>query len=338
MKKLLTAIILLFLVSCQKMNPEQEAIDAVQNSITATVETTAQIPYHIGDPNRTPNLYIPQHEKGWVGFDYFGLWDGNKRLQLAADGTIDFIYQCDIANGKKDSAFALAPDYSGKSDFVVCKPCDGIQTQYNGSYNFPGMLSIMLFKDGKVVSEKIKQTFDVVNSGEVDGYNWRAGQWYYGNDTMYIFHGCRDEYQNKIKVPSINAVPVTGKYVLRTEINPDKVITESNYKDNTSLLPVYINGMTVTLDTSALSLQTPEKAQWIECKLLKGKLGKGVSLKWTNTGCQNYCIERNGQMIKVWYDSTAFVDPLGTRSSVYRIRSNNWGLGNVFNDPKTAVR
>jgi hypothetical protein len=321
------------------MNPEQEAIDAVQNSITATVETTAQIPNHIGDPNRTPNLYIPQHEKGWLGYTYFGLYDGNIRLETSADGSINLSYQCDIANGIKDSASALTPDYSGKCDFVVCKPCDGIENQYSGSYDFPGMLSIMLFKDGKVVGEKIKQTFDVVNSGEVDNYNWRAGQHYFGNDTMYIFHGCRDEYRNKLKVPSVSGIPVPGKYVARVQINPDKLITESNYSDNTSFLPVRIEGMTVTLDTSALSLQAPEKAQWLEYKLLKGKV-KGVSLKWLDVECQNYCIEKNGQMIKVWYNDTSYIDPTGRRGDVYRIRSNNWGFpnGNVYNNQIVITR
>jgi hypothetical protein len=333
--QLLLLILITFAFSCKKVDLKQEKVapQVVQTEPPAMATTTG----HIGDPNRTPNLYIPQHEKGWLGFTSFGLWDGNIRLETATDGSINLSYQCDIANGKKDSAFALNPDYTGKSDFVVCKPCDGIVNQYSGSYDFPGMLSIMLFKDGKVVGEKIKQTFDVVNSGEVDNYNWRAGQHYYGNDTMYIFNGCRDEYRNKIRVPMLEGMAVPGKYVVRVEINPDKLITESNYKDNTSLLPVSINGMTVTLDTSALSLQMPQAAQWLEYKLLKGKV-KGVSLKWTNTQCQNYCIEKNGAMIKVWYNDTSFIDPTGHRGDVYRIRSNNWGLGNVFNNPVTIVR
>jgi hypothetical protein len=329
-------LLIIFAFSCNKVDLSQgnQAASQLTEPLTATTATATG---HIGDPNRTPNLYIPQHEKGWLGYTYFGLYDGSFRLQTASDGTIDLAYPCHIANGKKDSAQFLDIDYSGKSDFVVCKPCDGIQTQYSGSYDFPGMLSIMLFKDGKVVGEKIKQTFDIYSMGEVDGYNWRAGQHYYGADTMYLFPGTWDEYFNKIKVPSVSGVAVPGKYVVRVEINPDKLITESNYKDNTSFLPVSISGTTVTLDTSALSLQMPQPAQWIEYKLLKGKV-KGVSLKWSNTQCQNYCIEKNGVMIKVWYNDTTYVDPTGHRGDTYRIRSNNWGLGNVFNNPVIVAR
>jgi hypothetical protein len=343
MRNILTATILLFLFSCKKEISDKELSQALDQSITATGDASQILAdYHIGDPNRHPNLYIPTHQLGWYGYTYFGLYDGSKRLIRNTDGSVDFGYSCDIANGVNGpNATAMTIDYSGASDFVVDKSNDGIPDQvYTGDYNFPGMLSIILFKDGKVVGTKMKQSFDVVNGGEIDTYNWRNGQHYYVGDTMYIFHGCRDNYFNKIRVPIVNGVPVSGKYVARVQINPDKLITESDYTDNTSFLPVYIDGpaFTVTVDTTALLGQAPQVSQWIECKVIHGKGLKGVSLKWTDVQCQNYCIEKNGQMIKVWYDGTAFIDPFGTAKDTYRIRSNNWGFagGNVYNDYKKA--
>lgn len=349
MRNLLTATVLLLLFSCQKMNPEQEAIESVDQSITATVETTAQIPYHIGDSTKHPNMYIPQHQMGWLGYTFMGLWDAYKRLEKVDTGAV-LKYDCVIGNGiseKQEANGFTYLDFDSKAngqprDFVVDRSADGIQDQYStNSYNFPGMLRLMLFKDGKLVSSKMKQQFYVENNRERENFPW-AAQHYYDGDTMYIFRGCGDNYFNSMPIPSIGGVPINGKYVLKVEVNPDKVITESDYTDNVSFLPFRVDGMTPTTDTTALSLQAPAAAQWIECRELKGKtkggIPKGVSLKWTNVQCENYCVEKNGRMIKVWYDGTEFIDPTGTKYDTYRIRSNNWGLGNVFNEPKKPVR
>lgn len=334
MRNLLTATILLLLFSCQKMNVDQEAQQAAATSITATVETTAQISYHIGDSSRHPNLYIPQHQTGWLGYLFMGLYDAYKRLEAKDTGVV-LKYDCVIANGVSEKNNTSFIDFDSKAngqprDFVVDRSADGIVDQYStNTYNFPGMLRLMLFKDGKLVSSKIKQQFYVTNNRERENFPWGA-QHYYGGDTMYVFHGCGDNYFNAIPIPSVGGVPVAGKYVLKVEVNPDKVITETDYTDNVSFLPFNVSGMVPTTDTTALSLQAPKPAQWMECKLLRGKV-KGVSLKWSNVQCENYCVEKNGKMIKVWYDGTEFIDPAGTKFDTYRIRSNNWGLGNVFN-------
>jgi hypothetical protein len=335
--QLLLLILITFAFSCKKVDVKQEKIvpQVVQTEPPALATTTN----HIGDPNRTPNLYIPEDEPGWLGYTKMGLYSAYKRLETKDTGVV-LAYDCVIANGIKNATSFT--DFDTKlngqpRDFVVCRPCDGVVDQYEtNTYDFPGMLAITLFKDGQVVTKKLKQQFWVENNRERVNFPW-SSQHYYGNDTMYIFWGAGDDYFNRIQVPTINGVPVTGKYVVKVEVNPDKLITESNYKDNYGFLPVSINGMTVVTDTTALQNQAPKTAQWIEYKLLKGKV-KGISLKWSNVNCENYCIEKNGAMIKVWYNDTSYIDPTGHRGDTYRIRSNNWGLGNVFNNPVIVAR
>lgn len=342
-KQFLLIAAMISVVSCKKM---QDIEPLAQQQASHVIEsiTTTTTGYHIGDSTKHPNLYIPQHQMGWLGFTFMGLWDAYKRLEKVDTGVV-LKYDCVIGNGisEKQEANGLTYlDFDSKAngqprDFVVDRSADGIQDQYStNSYNFPGMLRLMLFKDGKLVSSKMKQQFYVENNRERENFPW-AAQHYYDGDTMYIFRGCGDNYFNSMPIPSIGGVPVNGKYVLKVEVNPDKVITETDYTDNVSFLPFRVDGMTPTTDTTALSLQAPAAAQWIECRLLKGKI-KGASLKWTNVQCENYCVEKNGRMIKVWYDGTEYVDPTGTKYDTYRIRSNNWGLGNVFNETRMPVR
>lgn len=315
------------------MQQEELETSASQQVIEPITTTTA---YHIGDPNRHPNLYIPEAETGWLGYALMGLRTAYKRMEFA-NGVWKLKYDCVIANGVKNATSFI--DFDGKQngqprDFVVCRPCDGIKDQYEtNTYDFPGMLKLTLFSGGKVVGSVLKQQFWVENNRERVNFPW-ANQHYYGMDTMYIFRGAGDNYFNSMPIPSdANNQPIAGKYALKVEVNPDKVITESDYTDNVSFLPVSINGTNVVTDETALLENKPFAAAWVECKLLRGKL-KGVSLKWSNVECENYCIERNGQMIKVWYNGTEFIDLTGTKNDTYRIRSNNWGLGNVYNEYK----
>ncbi len=321
MKKLLTFLMVFAFFSCQKDKDQLADLQIEERASVAQV--TAPSGYTIGDTSKRPNLYIPISEAGWAYNPLVGLYPGFKSITAINDTSVEFGYACYIANGIKnfDAAQAFPFDYSGNKDFVSCRPCDRVADPYSTrDYNFPGMLSVKAYGFGKVVSTLEKQNFYVGPNYTRVGfdflkqisYNW------FRSDTMYIPWGCGDNYFNRITLPATGGVVKEGYYVVKVHVNPDSVIRESDYSDNISYLPVYVQGTSVRVDTNALNV-APQAPSFNECKIQRGKL-KGVSLKWEGEA-DAYCVERNGVMIVKWLYGKQYLDINGTTNDSYRIIS-----------------
>jgi hypothetical protein len=345
MKKILFAVILL--VGCSKKDKISDSLSHA-SSRTSDIAASTTTFHHIGDPNRTPNLYILENDPGWLGYSSLGLWtiDARPRIEFDNTGQARIGYNCWIGNGVKNSpTFQFDP--SGQKDFVVCRPCDGIiDSSYTGSYDnltFPGMLAIRLFQNGEYVGNKIKQQFWVEPNFERDNFPWN-GYPRYGNDTMYIYWGTADNYFNRINVPTVNGTPVQGKYVVQVEVNPDGVITESNKDDNIGLMPVSIVGTTVTIDQSAIAENVPKPITDLKAVYNGKGQYKTVTLTWTSKA-QEFCVAKDGVMIKSVYGTSAngvqqYVDTVsgGFKSASYFIQAENEGIGKIVSPTLTVKK
>lgn len=318
MKKLLIALICVISITACKKN-----IEAEQQTAAAKTEMPAEVTAagHIGDPNRTPDLYIPENELGWNGYpEGMGLRTGIYRTFADATGQQVTAYPCWIAN---NTPF----DYTGKNDFVVCRPCDGIPVDgQQGSYDFPGMLSITTFQNGLPVFEVIKQRFFLVRHEAKNGFNWIAAKTY-GADTMFLNPGTADNYVNRAKTTQ-------GKQLVVVEINPDLLITESNYQNNVSTLPININGTETVLDLSAID----ENKTHAATDLTGYHLAKNIKKVFLQWHCPYhspfyvkhwFTIYKNGVLLEDHVQASNYVDDVSGafKQATYEVFINVPGLG-----------
>jgi hypothetical protein len=284
MKKILLLIGLVTIFGCsQNEEPITQNPSTAKNTTLAVESATG----HIGDPTKTPDLYIAEFDPAskWQGWDEeVGLRnppydDGTfaiyPRMELNYQAALH--YSCFIANG--------APiDYTGQNDFVVCMPCDGITNEQSAQYQFPGMISIVTFQDGLPIGEVIKQSFWVLPTDWMTGYDynqqirWDVTDGLYNQRYMFIAAGTADNYGN-------HALIKEGKNLIVVEINPDLLITESNYNNNVSTLPVNVGPLTnnqgkALLDLTAIEANKTRPAfNVVVTKNFKGA-DKYVNLNW----------------------------------------------------------
>lgn len=325
MKKIIPYILILTFVSCQKNIQISDEI-ASAKAIT-TIEHETQTYGHIGDPNKTPDLYIPELEFDWqfrsegLGLRSHGIYP----VFTDQEGDTVLRYSCWIANG--------APvDYSGKNDFVVCRSCDGIKdtTGYD-SYNFPGVLSIVTFQDGLPIGETIKQRFFVANTDVKNGVVWsRLKQ--YGQDTMFISAGAADEYLNRAEVRA-------GKNVIVVTVNPDGAITETNTDNNVSTLPVVVNALSGTggrFDLSAIDENKTHPATEFTAVYLGRIKGKNtIKLDWECPYHEPiyvkhwFTVKRDGAIIADHVENSNYTDVFNGnfKSTTYEVAITVPGLG-----------
>ena len=318
---------------------------ALAFSILSFLVASAQTK-HIGDPNRSPDLYVPYCEKNWVMFNSdtcFGVGgrkptyftfrlDSNDRFDYPAlygkahgDSVFMYRYICPIANGAEQPT---SGDIT-RNDFVVCRPCDGLESEYNiGPYDFPGMIAITLYREGVRVGQTLKQSFWVSPSRETKAFD-PNNVYYYEGDTMYIWAQTADVYYNQVAVDYKNGKAVDGKYVIVVEVNPDLLITESNYDNNVTLVPFTVSNNTAFIDPSASALNVPKDPYNLTASVVWGK-AKTVTLSWhpVNTTDEFVIIKDGVELTDDWYDST-FVDTLagGWKGSTYTVKSKIEGIG-----------
>lgn len=343
MKNLLLVLLLgLSFIACKKELIE-EPVESLQVNATPAQAK-------IGDPNRLPNLYIPEDEGGWAGGTRMGLVPAYKTVgivfvdQYLAEvynvpvnsQHVALKYECLIANGIKGEVSNFVFDRTGYKDFVVDRSEDGIASEYSStSYNFPSMLSIKLFKNGThalPTTKVIKQNFWVAtNEGRI-GF-WNAPVRDYESDTMAIHHGGGDLYYNKVLLPSQDGVAVDGLYVLVVEINPDKVIVESNYTDNRSIFPFRMTGGQLTHDPSAVQANLAS-APTNFTGVLSGKgNNKIVTLSWNSTA-DHVHLWFNGQPVPsedyyIYEKSWVVKVPANFKSGTFTIKAHNPGVGSA---------
>lgn len=302
MRNLLTATVLIFLFSCQKMNTDLEAIDAAQTSITATLETTAQI----------QSLYIPEDEGGWqTSSGRAGLFNAYKNVsfttvnsylsqmyrgKVAVGTRVKLLnYGCLIANGiagdSWDTTINNPKTRSGVNDFIV---------NNDDSQSLP--LEISTYSNGGVYLGRKKEEFDYTPTDNRTGSV--KGAVYSGKD--FIWWGWGDTYYNNAIIPKED-----GLYVIAVTLDYGKV------NPQTSLLPIKVIGTTVVTDTTAIEANKAKPATNYKAGIQRGKV-KGVNISWEGNGYA-YCIERDGLMIVKWQDIRSYFDSSGNKFSNYKI-------------------
>lgn len=274
MKKIILTLVILLLVACSSDDNNQV--------VNTTMNRT------IGDVTKTPNLGIAEKNFNYKGYtNGFGI-----RVPPYDNGTygvgyttvnfnttvLDTVitYFCPIEN--------RAPiNYSGIYDFVVNKVTDG--TIYgSGSYTFDGLLSITTYRKGLPIGIIYKNLYDVQATDETNEYDNTQqidyNQLYNSIDYMWIPAGTADSYTNR-------AIVRSGLNLIVVEVNPGRVVTESNYDDNISKLPVNVTMTPVNnlLGTAVVDLaaiddnRTRVVTNLSYIKDLKGR-DKSITIDW----------------------------------------------------------
>jgi hypothetical protein len=301
MKNTILAILLIMFFSCSKVNPYQEAQQAAQASVTATVETTAQL----------SSIYIPEDESGWITSHTsgrVGLFHAYQTISHTSVnsymaeqyggkvpvGTMVKIntYECLSGNGIAgdtwDTAINNPITRSGWADYITV---GGIQ---------PTPLSINVYSNGDLFLGRKKDEFYYTNSDQRIGAT--KGIYYPGQNVMWW--GWGDTYRATAIIPEED-----GYYVIAVSLDYNKP------NPKTSLLPIRVTGLTSVVDTAGANAAKP--AANYKAVIQRGKI-KGVNISWQGSGYA-YCIERDGQMILKWADVRSFFDPSGSKFSQYKI-------------------
>ncbi len=328
MKKTVFILIAILISSC---SPDEQIISTSSNKI--------------GDVTKTPDLYIPELEAGWVYWDDgFGLGNppydngtyGISYSPITFNSTIrDTVvtYTCPIANG-------ASLDYSGQNDFVINKAEDGF-VNGSGGYYYLGMISITTFKNGLPVGQVIKTSFDIEATDSKIGYNpdlqinYNA-PFFPNAPFMFIPAQTADVYTNR-------AIARSGKILVVVEVNPDLEVHESNYNNNVSSLPLNVTigtsannllGSAVKDESARLENKTHPPTNVIVTKKFTGK-DKFVKLDWECPYHEPiyvkhwFTVKKNGVVVADKIDNSDYTEIIrgNYTTSTYQIIINVVGLG-----------
>lgn len=320
--KNLTLIIfaVILIASCKKQLDEDFAV--TKREEVPQAEVTGE---SIGISGQSPDLIIEElsyeySANGWpdgYGIRYTGT---NFGIRTNSDGTKYLLYNCPVAN--------IAPQQADhKTDLVIDMIADGIAIG-TGGYAFKGFLGRALFQNGLPVFPVIKEVFRVENSDYRNGFNY-ALEKYYSGDTMAIGAQAADNYSNRAKVlQNEDGSAKDGKYLLVVEINPDRLIYETNYDNNISTLPFKVQNGIATVDLSAIDENKTQPATELTGVRAKGK----IYLDWECPYHEPiyvrhwFTVYKNGALLADNLLSSQFVDK-GGKKATYTIFINVPGLG-----------
>jgi len=288
------------------------------------------------------DLYIPEDEQGWLYRpDGMGLRSQENyivRRNITNDTLVD--YYCWIANKLSTNPTDY---YTGVYDFVCNPEEDGIYNESNNSYNFPGMLSIVTFQNGLPIGEVIKQRFRLIPTDfrvEMDPYSIII----YPEPLMALQSGTADNYDNKAKVRS-------GLNLVVVEINPDLEITERDYTNNVSTLPLNVTFSPIqgnvigsaVVDTEAiLDNRTRTPNNIVVTKKFTGR-DKFIKLDWdcpyhSPIYVKHYfTVKKNGVVVAEKLPDSEYIETVSGnyRNANYEITTTVVGLRESF--PLTVV-
>jgi hypothetical protein len=322
MKKFLMTIAIIIATACST----DEQIIKLQGKIGLP-----QYPY--------ADLYIPEDELGWwYRLNGMGLRSSDDyiitREQITNDTLVN--YACWIANKLPENP---ADYYTGQYDFVVNPVEDGIFNESSNSYDFPGMLSIVTFQNGIPIGEVIKQRFRLIPTDfrtEMDPYSIII----YPDTLMALQAGTADNYTNKAKVRN-------GLNLVVVEINPDLEITERDYTNNVSTLPLNVTLTTTAtqnvlgravVDTEAIldnRTRTPDSL--VVTKNFRGR-DKFVKLDWECPYHEPiyvkhyFTVKKNGVVVAPKLSDSNYIDTISGnyRTATYEITTTVVGLRESF--------
>lgn len=325
-------VIITMLVSCEKEFKTEEATAAKPSTELIEVAALSKI----GIPGQSPDLIIEElsydySDNGWsngYGVRYTGT---NFGVRTNSDGSKVLQYNCPIGN--------IAPQVaSNKNDFVADMSEDGIVTG-SGGYAFKGFLYRALFQNGLPVDVPVKEIFYTQSTDFRNGYNFNLHR-DYDYDTMYIGAQAADLYANKVILQqNADGSVKDGKYLLVIEINPDKLIYETNYNNNVATLPFTIQGGVASVDLSVINENHTQPAT----NLIGHYEGRNVKKVFLDWDCPYhlpvyvkhwFTIKKNGVVIADNVINSDYADAVSGnfKSAVYEVSINVPGLGqSVFN-------
>lgn len=323
MKNLITVLFAAFMfASCAKQASDQ----------LASTKNGGEVLSEIGVAGQSPDLVIEElsyeySQNGWengYGIRYTGT---NFGIRSAADGTKHLIYNCPIGNKAPQRA-------DHKSDLVIDMIADGIVTG-TGGYAFKGFLGRALFQNGLPVFPVVKEVFRVENSDYTNGFNYSL-EGHYGADTMAIGARAADNYTNRARVvQNEDGSAKDGKYLLVVEINPDRLVYETNYDNNISTLPFTVQSGAAALDLSATDENKTHPATGLTGVRAKGR----ILLDWECPYHEPiyvkhwFTIYKNGVLLKDNIEDSNYEDK-GGKKAEYTIFINVPGLGR---SPGTSI-
>lgn len=314
-KTILLLAAIISVMSCKKTQDFEPLAKPIANAVIESITATSV---------DSAFLYIPEDEGGWEGGKVglfnakkaIGYWTANQWVVDQYGGSVvngvrykKINYGCMIANGKPGDTWDTTENNpitrSGIRDFVV---------NSDGSESIP--LQITTYAKGGVYLKRTKVEFDYSPTDK--RLNAAPPLNYTGKD--YANWGYGDMYYNDAIVPEED-----GYYVIAVQLGyGNKTINPI-----VSLLPIHVIGNTVVTDTTAIALNAALPATNKKAVIQRGKL-KGINISWEGTGYA-WCIERSNDggatwtMFAKWLNVKNYFDPLGSKSSLYRITTRNEG-------------
>lgn len=222
MKKLFPILLILF--ACQK---SEVVTEEIKNSERRT--TGPQV-----------DLQIPRLEVGlWKYQDSVGLMAKDPVLKkLIINKYWANVFDRPIGDSILVAEYDCLIGNYGYKDLVIDRSESGYYDEENREWLFDWMLQLTLYKNGRVIEKRLKQSFFFVSNQLL--YDHPPVAIWYAWDTMYLARRAGDLYVNKMPVPHkiVNGEMIAedGFYELEATVNFRRTVDESNYRNNSGLL------------------------------------------------------------------------------------------------------
>jgi hypothetical protein len=321
MKKLLLLFLSIILYSCSG-----DDVITSANTTAQKTKSTSKISSLTVTNVRTPDLYVPELETGWQYRGPIGL-----RLPTYP---ADVNTYWKVFNGKLPMYLFIANkpgttiDYTGQSDFVY----DATYDYYSGGYNIVGLFRITSYVNGIPTEVNTSNYYsentepDIVNGG-VNGSLQTYSLAYYLNSGT-----ARELYNESQLRPGV----VDGLNLVVVEINPDRLINESDYTNNVTTLPLMVTGDTAVLDLNAIAAN--QTIPVVLSNNLKNRSGKTITFSWTSvydtTNVKvkyHFIVKKNGVVVADNLTKNSYSEVLRgkptSKSNIYEIITSVNGLG-----------
>lgn len=326
--KLLTLLLITILYSCS--NDNLQDITTLGSDSNTKVKTGKNISRLALTTVRTPDLYVPEFETGWKNLSTIGLRVPTYESYWKI---FDSKLPMNLFIANKPPVTGI--DYTGQSDFVYETEYD----YYSGGFNIIGLFRITSYVNGIPTEVNTSNYYSETTGTDIlDGGIFSSLQTY--SNVYYLNSGLgRDLYNENQLRPSV----VDGLNLIVIEINPDMLITESDYTNNVTTLPLMISGGingTAVLDLNAISAnQTIPVVLSTNLKTtenLKGRT-KSISFSWTSiydtTNVKvkyHFIIKKNGVVVVNNLTTNTYTEVLPNGKptiNTYEIITNVSGLG-----------
>jgi hypothetical protein len=306
----------------------------------------------IGDTTKLPDLYVLECDRSYnepgTSQDCIGLYqntplkavkgiagsNASKYYVSVGDTILKYSIVCYIGNAAQ---YQLNKSKYLQNDLVI----NTLYSAYSNypDYVFPDLIYNKMYDwNGNFFGGYIKDNYNLGST--IGTYPKLADSMYchYGSDKMKIWCQWADSYRNPVWMKCTNGHVPNGFYCVVVEVNPLRLIRESNYNNNIGVLPIKVVNDSVMFNDSAL----------IVCKSSAINTLVG-SVTWGNKKYVELAWESNGESFDIYKDnlfigtttSNYFKDSnlrTGFKSARYTVISKTKGLRNSSPVTKEVIR